>query len=210
MSFSSPSSVHRPKFRWWWPASVDDAQLVRELKEMRAAGYGGAEIAVLPLGGKAARSSGTSGLAGWGTPEFPARLRAVLSAARELDLRIDLTVGPGWPMVSPAVSGSRAELSQQELVHAHVDVTAGRPTRVPLGPASDAVAKLVAVTAARLMRDGGGRLLDPASLTDITDRVEGERLDWMVPGGRGRAGGWTVDGVRVLVAADGPAFDRCR
>ena len=41
----APSSYESPRFRWWWPGGwIDPSEIVKEIHEISAAGFGGAEI----------------------------------------------------------------------------------------------------------------------------------------------------------------------
>lgn len=43
--FARPGAAVRPRFRWWWPDGlVDPAEIRREIDQIAAAGFGGAEI----------------------------------------------------------------------------------------------------------------------------------------------------------------------
>lgn len=184
--FADPAPVDRPKFRWWWPGgAVEEGALAGELGEMKAAGYGGAEIAVLPIG-----LTGTTGEEShpWGTPRFAARVKATLEAARENGQRIDFTVGPGWPMVSPAVGGEQIALAQHELVYASERLAAGaafagelpRPT-----DREDPNLTLIAVTVARLAEPGSDEgappLLEPDSLAALELPEGSTSIAWTAP-----------------------------
>lgn len=87
--------------RWWWfGPDVARADILRDLDEMAAAGIGGAEIAsVYPLGG----SSDT-----FLSESHRANLRFAAEAAEERDLRLDLTLGSGWPYGGPHIDESTA------------------------------------------------------------------------------------------------------
>src|SRR3954451_9788042 len=95
---------YRPKFRWWWPtANVDPAELSRELETMKAAGFGGVEQTLLRTPNE------------WWAPAFRANVRAALTKATSLGMRFDTTLGPMWPISSPAVDDSSKGLSMQEI-----------------------------------------------------------------------------------------------
>src|SRR3954447_474069 len=102
---------YRPKFRWWWPtANVDPAETARELEAMKAAGFGGVEQTLL--------RSPTQ----WWDPAFRRNVRAALTKATELGMRFDTTLGPMWPISSPAVDDFSKRLSMQEAVVLAIDV----------------------------------------------------------------------------------------
>ena len=98
----------RPKTRWWWyGGAVTEAEIARELEIMRDAGIGGAEIQpVYPVAIDDPRNEVVN------VPFFAARWYDLLASAirtgHELGLRIDLTLGSGWPFGGPFVQLDQA------------------------------------------------------------------------------------------------------
>jgi hypothetical protein len=95
--FLNPPEDARILMRWWWfgPAATK-TEITRELEQMKAAGIGGVEIANLyPL----ALDDPTSGF--HNTPflsqEHLEALGFAGQEARRLGLRVDVTLGSGWP-----------------------------------------------------------------------------------------------------------------
>jgi len=89
--------------RWWWfgPA-VTKAELEREMRLMKEGGIGGFEVQpVYPLlpDNPAAGIKNLTYL----SDEFIDALRFTSTKARELGLRMDLTLGSGWPYGGPQV-----------------------------------------------------------------------------------------------------------
>ena len=102
--FASPPDDSRVMMRWWWfgPAVTREG-LERELQAMRAGGLGGVEIQpVYPL----ALDGSLSGLRilPFLSPEFADALRAAAEIGAGLGLRVDLTLGSGWPYGGPGVT----------------------------------------------------------------------------------------------------------
>lgn len=94
--------------RWWWfgPAVVRP-ELARELDAMHAAGIGGVEIAAeYPL----ALDDPSHHLVNlrYGSPEYVAMLQFAEEHARTLGMRVDLTLGSGWPFGGPDIPLSLA------------------------------------------------------------------------------------------------------
>lgn len=107
-SFQNPPDSSRILMRWWWfgPAATRP-ELTRELEQMKAAGIGGVEIAHLyPL----ALDDPQTGFRN--TPflsdEHLDALRFAVQEARRLDLRVDLTLGSGWPLGGPEIPVTEA------------------------------------------------------------------------------------------------------
>lgn len=89
--------------RWWWfgPAVVKP-ELARELDAMHKAGIGGVEIAAeYPL----ALDDPQKGILNlrYGSPEYVDMLRFAAGHATSLGMRVDLTLGSGWPFGGPAI-----------------------------------------------------------------------------------------------------------
>jgi len=109
---ASPPPEARVMMRWWWfgPA-VTQRELDRELQAMKAAGIGGVEIQpVYPL----ALDDPPEGIRNlrFLSPEFMDALRFAVSRAQQLGLRVDLTLGSGWPFGGPKIG---RELAAQRL-----------------------------------------------------------------------------------------------
>jgi hypothetical protein len=107
-SFAHPPDDCRIMMRWWWfgPA-VTKPEIKRELEQMKAAGIGGVEIATLyPLALDDPRSGfhNTTFL----SDEHIDALRFAASEARELGLRVDITLGSGWPFGGPHIPITQA------------------------------------------------------------------------------------------------------
>ncbi|MGA2889179.1 MAG: glycosyl hydrolase [Terracidiphilus sp.] len=99
--FLNPPLQARPMMRWWWfgPA-IEQPELKKELETMRAAGIGGVEIQpVYPLT-LDDNSKGIRNLL-YLSPEFLENVSFANRTARSLGLRVDITLGSGWPYGGP-------------------------------------------------------------------------------------------------------------
>jgi alpha-L-rhamnosidase len=99
--FLNPPANARPIMRWWWfgPA-VTKPELQKELETMRGAGIGGVEIQpVYPL----MLDNPAKGIKNlrYLSPEFLDDLSFANRTARALGLRVDITLGSGWPYGGP-------------------------------------------------------------------------------------------------------------
>lgn len=106
--FQTPPDDARIMMRWWWfgPA-VTKAGIERELRQMKDAGIGGVEIQpVYPL----ALDDDAKGIKNlrFLSPEFLDALKFANETARNLGLRVDLTLGSGWPFGGPMVPITQA------------------------------------------------------------------------------------------------------
>ncbi len=102
-TFASPPADARPMVRWWWfgPAVVKP-EIARELDQMHQAGIGGVELAAeYPL----ALDDPAKGILNlrYGSPEYVDLLRFANQHATGLGMRVDLTLGSGWPYGGPDI-----------------------------------------------------------------------------------------------------------
>ncbi|MFT4114983.1 glycosyl hydrolase [Silvibacterium sp.] len=102
--FLHPPDNAKPMVRWWWfgPAVVQP-ELARELDAMHAAGIGGVELAAdypLALDDPAHQLVNLR----YASPEYAAMVHFAEDHARSLGMRVDLTLGSGWPFGGPEVS----------------------------------------------------------------------------------------------------------
>ncbi|HMD50251.1 MAG TPA: glycosyl hydrolase, partial [Bryobacteraceae bacterium] len=102
-AFDHPPDDSRIMMRWWWfgPA-VTKPELEREMRAMKQGGIGGFEVQpVYPL----ALDDPEHGFRNlpYLSPEFLDSLQFTGAKARELGLRMDLTLGSGWPYGGPHI-----------------------------------------------------------------------------------------------------------
>jgi hypothetical protein len=127
-TFQSPPDDARPIVRWWWfgPA-VTKPQLQREIEAMKAGGFGGFEVQpVYPL----AVDGEPAGLVNlrFLSPEFLDDVGFVASVAKDKGMRMELTMGSGWPYGGPEFSIDEAA---GRLRIARVQASGGGPVESP-------------------------------------------------------------------------------
>ncbi|HXK10186.1 MAG TPA: glycosyl hydrolase [Vicinamibacteria bacterium] len=120
-SFREPPPRLRPFVRWWWNGSrVTEAEILRELDVLEAAGIGGVEINTIAMRDDVPKES----LARfperpWLGPAWCAAVKAAAEGARERGMTADLIVGSGWPFggrfLLPAEQTKRVRLVKKEL-----------------------------------------------------------------------------------------------
>ena len=103
-SFLTPPDDSRIMMRWWWfgPA-VTKAEIAREIRSMKAGGIGGFEVQpIYPL----ALDGEIPGLKNvpFLSPEFLDMLKFTAAEAKAQGMRMDLTLGSGWPYGGPMFS----------------------------------------------------------------------------------------------------------
>src|SRR4051794_24474971 len=170
LPFASPPNDNRPGVRWWWLTPYDLKEFPQEIDAVAAAGFGLAEAGF--------------NADGYGNDAQRKALGVSLDAARAKGLRLDVTMGPGWPLANADVAASTG-LSQQELDDGRRDLvgpmtysgpvppvrpvdpcTAGsNPAQGCTGPAP--AGKLIAVTAARGVREGNPAGQPPTQPTAV-------------------------------------------
>ncbi|HWE86465.1 MAG TPA: glycosyl hydrolase [Terracidiphilus sp.] len=102
--FLNPPPDARPMMRWWWfgPA-ITRPELARELQTMQQAGIGGVEIQpVYPM----ALDDPAQGIRNlrYLSPEFLDTVGYANRTARSLGMRVDITLGSGWPYGGPGTT----------------------------------------------------------------------------------------------------------
>jgi hypothetical protein len=100
-AFANPPDDSRIMMRWWWfGAAVEKPELERELRTMKEGGIGGVEVQPvypLVLDDPARHLVNLPYL----SAGFLDALRFANDKARELGLRVDVTLGSGWPYGGP-------------------------------------------------------------------------------------------------------------
>nr|HEV7953218.1 glycosyl hydrolase [Candidatus Acidoferrales bacterium] len=107
-SFENPPDDSKIMMRWWWfGPSATRPELERELMAMKEGGIGGFEVQpVYPL----ALDDPAHGFKNYPylSEDFLGALKFTGEKARELGLRMDLTIGSGWPFGGPHVPITQA------------------------------------------------------------------------------------------------------
>jgi hypothetical protein len=172
--FQSPPEDSKIMMRWWWfgPA-VTHAELEREMRLMKEAGVGGFEVQpVYPL-------TLDDPAKGWAnlrylSPEFLDAVRFTANVARQLGLRMDMTLGSGWPYGGPHISHS---LAAGGLRVERVPVPWGT-TQLPL-PKVNAGERFIEAFVAQ----GSAKSFDGETVHEVTEVKNGELRLPPPPGG---------------------------
>ena len=118
-SFAAPPDESRPMVRWWWfGPSVTREEIEAEMRRMKEGGFGGFELAVVyPM----ALDDPASGLVNerYLSPAFLDKVSFAAGKARELGLRVDVTLGSGWsyggPYITPDLAAARIRSERREI-----------------------------------------------------------------------------------------------
>jgi hypothetical protein len=106
--FAHPPDDCRIMMRWWWfGPSATNPELKRELEQMKAAGIGGVEITTLYA---LALDDPDAGFHNYDftSDEHLDHLRFAADEARRLGLRVDISIGSGWPFGGPHIPVTQA------------------------------------------------------------------------------------------------------
>jgi hypothetical protein len=157
--FEHPPDDAKIMMRWWWfGSSVTKTELEREMRLMKEGGIGGFEVqATYPL----APDDPALGIKNlpYLSDEFIDALRFTSTKAKELGLRMDLTLGSGWPYGGPSVSiEDAASTLRAERVKLQ-----GNSRRVPI-PNIAPGERLLAVFAARMQGQAASQQTGPSTL----------------------------------------------
>ncbi len=124
-AFLKPPDDARIMVRWWWfGPSVTKKELDREMQAMKRGGIGGFEVQpTYPL----ALDDPKTGFHNFNylSPEFLDDLTYTGERARDLGLRMDLTLGSGWPFGGPHIP---VPLASGRLLVSKVPVPSGAAT----------------------------------------------------------------------------------
>ena len=95
-AFHNPPAEARPFVRWWWNNNqVEEAEILRELDVLKAAGIGGVEIN--PIAGREKPEQSAAKVLTWRSPEWDRMLHVACKGARERGMIVDMIAGSGWP-----------------------------------------------------------------------------------------------------------------
>ncbi len=130
--FANPPNEARPMVRWWWfGLAVVKPEILRELQQMKADGIQGAELAFeypIVLDDPSKNLHNLPFL----SPEMLDDVKYAQEEGRKLGLRIDVTLGSGWPYGGPNTPLSQA-VGALHTVTVAVPANATSAT-IPAGP----------------------------------------------------------------------------
>ncbi len=141
--FAKPPVENRPLTRWWVPGShMTKAEIRREIISMANAGFGGAEVVPVAVGGEGGAQID------WGGAEWNDLISYMLEVAGENNFTIDFTMTPAWPLALPTITNvdDFSQGAQMELDGAWVDgITRENPFSGALPQSDEAIKDSAAV-----------------------------------------------------------------
>ncbi len=158
--FLNPTPDARPIMRWWWfgPAVVKP-ELEKELETMRSAGIGGVEIQPVYPMSLDNPAKGIKNLR-YLSPEFLDDVSFANKTARSLGLRVDITLGSGWPYGGPTTT---LDLAAGRLKVIAVPVTGSKMTPPNLAEGDSLVAAFIVSGTERSFNPATARGFDPST-----------------------------------------------
>jgi hypothetical protein len=162
--FAKPPEDSRIMMRWWWfGPSVTREEIEGEMRRMKEGGIGGFELAVVyPM----ALDDPARGVRNepYLSPGFLDKVGFAAQKARELGLRMDVTIGSGWsyggPYITPELAAARLRSDRREIPPEVTSI---------VRPAPFAGDRLLAA----FIGQGALREVDPASLRELDISGEG-------------------------------------
>ena len=157
-TFLNPPADAKPMMRWWWfgPA-VTKPELQKELETMQKVGIGGVEIQpVYPL----MLDDPAKGIRNlkYMSPEFLDAVSFANQTASTLAMRVDITLGSGWPYGGPKTT---LALSAGKLRIATVPVTSTSITAPQLEEGEAFIAAFLVNGTPKVFNPSSARQIDP-------------------------------------------------
>ncbi|MVT07903.1 hypothetical protein GO493_06495 [Chitinophaga sp. ysch24] len=221
-TFRTAPRTFGPFTRWWLPGNdITSEELQREVRMLADHGFAGVEVQPLTQGlNIKAPKEQAERIYSWDTPSFYQHMKAIMQQAQKSGITVDMNGGSGWPLggafFDPAESMKTLSVSDTGLTGGQLfDGRLPRPgnnAMKPQGmmamamqknPVEDKWAKIYSVIAARVVKRSGKQTeLDPTTLVDLTNKVNGVSLHWQAPAG----GEWRIVTSWVIPTGEKPSL----
>lgn len=107
----------RPRVRYWLPAAaVCEEDLKEEIRQLSVRGFGGVEITALTK-----IKDILTGEDGWGTENWDRMVQVIGNVTKELDMALDITNGPKWPLSMPGIEDPNDPAAARELTYGVIE-----------------------------------------------------------------------------------------
>lgn len=210
--FAAPPRAAGPWVYWFFFDNVlSREEITRELEELAAAGFAGAELRFVSMHGFQGRPGPWFDQRGWArlglerpeflAPEFVAALEHACAEAQRLGLRLSINTGMGWPPGGPWIT---PEHRSRHLTWQSREIS---------GPAAFAERGLPpeSMIFAWRLAPGGGKTVEPDSFRSLTDTIRWQdgrgEVQWEVPAGRWLIGSFRVTPGGMCDKGNGPEVD---
>lgn len=210
--FSNPPNSAKPWVIWfWWNGILSEEEIGRELEEIADAGFGGAEIRCVTFngwGGTALSQMDQATLIKLGhrrveylSDDFLKILETTCAKAKQLDLKLSINMGQGWPPGGPWIQHEH----RSKLLKIDSEVLQG-PTQYQLPSNSTSVD----VYAWKLASAKSKQVI-PGSFVNVLEQIKDhhtdDKLSWTVPSGQWLIGEFSVQMGGICDKGDGPEVD---
>ena len=200
-TFQNAPRKFGPFTRWWLPGNdITNEELQREIQMFAENGFAGVEIQPLIRGlNPNASKDQKDRIYSWDTPSYYEHLRAIMQQAQKSGIVVDMNGGSGWPLggpfVDPGESIKTLAVSDTALMggqlfegplpapHNHDQKPEGAlVSRLIKNLFDEKLAVLQNVIAARISKKEEKQIvLDPATLVNLTNKVQNGKLTWQAP-----------------------------
>jgi len=198
--FMEPPADARPMMRWWWfGPSTTDAEIDREIAAMRAEGFGGFEVQATYPQSPDDPARGIRNVPFLSAP-FLAALRHAGETARAQNMRIDVTLGSGWPYGGPSVPATQAS-AEVRRVAVTAPANATQLPRPALGAGEHLLAAFAGAHRLAIATNGVVLLTPVAAAREIVLFIEG-RTGQQVKRAAFGAEGYVVDHLNRAAISD--------
>ena len=181
-----PPIEYRPELRWWLAEGHHTDQTLRsEIETAHRFGFGGMEFLAMD------EEMIDHGRYGWGAEEWVHDSAIVVEETTARGMSVSFTSGTNWSNANLPTIDPDHPAAAQELDVVTIDVRRGAPavgalpridldanrgdSLLPGHRVAPKTQRLEAVVAAVLTGDG---VIDSSSVLDLSERVDGESLDW--------------------------------
>ncbi len=113
--FLNPENRDKPKIRYWIPHGVmSEEGIVKDVADIAERGFGSIEAVSMTRGLPDAFYTRENT---WGSKMWLEKINILLREAKKYGLRVDISNGPGWPIVDITVTHADAETTLYELAY---------------------------------------------------------------------------------------------
>ena len=113
--FKQPENKYKPKIRYWIPHGVmSEAGIVKDVKDLYERGFGSIEAVSMTRG---LPDSFYTRENMWGSPLWLEKINILLREAKKYGMKVDISNGPGWPIVDITVKHGDEETTLYELAY---------------------------------------------------------------------------------------------
>lgn len=172
-NFINPPIEARPRIRYWLPEGmVNKIGIIRDIKDFKQRGFGGIEV--VPC-----QASIEDEKYAWNGQLWYENLECILEEADKQEMKVDIAIGPQWPIAMPTITNADHEASLYELTYGfRIIHNAGElDYNLPNKRVSheEGTSKLLTVMAYQLVDEN---ILDIHTYQDLTPYVKDNKINY--------------------------------